>query len=97
MHFLGTGFRGAATAVAEVSGPDGGCDEGGHGGGSNALDEGAGSLGLEVVVGVALAAVGVFLAVVLSGLDIVGEVLTVGEDDRGGGGGGGIGVIFEYF
>ena len=96
MHFLGTGFRGAATAVAEVSGPDGGCDEGGHGGGSNALDDGGGSLGLEVVVGVALAAVGVFLAVVLSGLDIVGEVLTVGEYGRGGGGGG-ISVIFEYF
>ena len=47
MHFLGTGFRGAATAVAEVSGPDGGCDEGGHGGVSNTLDEGTESLGLE--------------------------------------------------
>lgn len=96
MHFRGTGFRGAATAVAEVGGPDGGCDEGGHGGGSNTLDEGAGSLGLEEVVGVALAAVGVLLAVVLSGLDIVGEVLAVGEDEHGGGGGG-ISVIFEYF
>ena len=96
MHFLRTGFRGAPTAVAEVSGPYGGCDEGGHGGGSNALDEGAGSLGLEVVVGVAMAAVGVLLAVVLSGLDIVGEVLTVGEYGRGGGGGG-ISVIFECF
>ena len=93
MHFLRTSFRGAATAVAEVSGQDGGCDKGGHGGGSNALDEGAGSLGLEVVVGVAMAAVGVLLAVVLSGLDIVVEVLTLWEDDRGRG----ISVIFEYF
>ena len=47
MHFLGTVFRGATTAVAEVSGPDGGCDEGGHGGVSNTLDEGTESLGLE--------------------------------------------------
>ena len=85
MHFLGTVFRGATTAVAEVSGPDGGCDEGGHGGVSNTLDEGTESLGLEVVVGVAMAAVGVLLAVVLSGLNMLGSAgvgFTGKEDDE---------------